>query len=591
MAASKGNGWTTISLAPLTGVLDTRSRPADVPPGGLRWKLWMAATPEGKMCRRDGFDRAFFDSRHPELFVNQDHHHQGATREPITMLYECTNSNGTRSLFDGTQSRVSLLDESTGLWTDLVTGLGAPGSVWRAAILQNKVLFTNNVDPVQLYDLDTSAMGSTGNLATINHVTAARVIIEFQGIMLLMNVIQDGQRVGSRIVWSDINDATSWTPDASNPPVRLCGKQDLDYGDEILAAAPMVDALYIFTRRAIWRCTVSGNQNSAFAFQRVYYEPKNQAGCLVYPFTLVSTGSRCYYLSREAIYWYDPYMSQPERVTQEFGDWLHRASGVIFKKTDTALDGSNCNAPISEYLPTKKELWISWPSSGHSTNNWTFVSQFDQRTSDVLDTGFTAFVNYRKTPVTGIACNETQAFLAGSSVDWAIKDIGGVFYLEFVHTSPIDLTADVDLQGSYIRRGYYSILRGQVPLGLYDRNKLVNKVLLDDDVSDSDTPCKYRLRLGNAYNVRDPNDEDDECAVQWFDLGTKNVACVDGKKISAMTAAGQRPNLGKEWDCYVEGRFIFFDLRIENADGSPAIGADDCIDRIDFQALARPKGV
>jgi hypothetical protein len=34
--------------------------------------------------------------------------------------------------------------------------------------------------------------------------------------------------------------------------------------------------------------------------------------------------------------------------------------------------------------------------------------------------------------------------------------------------------------------------------------------------------------------------------------------------------------------------FLYFELSILNADGTPAIGGDSCLDRIDFNALARP---
>ena len=598
MASTKNaSPWSSVQLHPTSG-LDTRSRPADLAPGWLRYALNFAVTTDGKRCRRDGFDLAFsdllFDNNgvslsapgdHQGIFLhNGDLHHQGMTRTTPMMLFESTDNTGIRRLFAGTQSSIFLLNETTAYWTTLIQGKGAPGSYWQAAELQNVVSFTNDVDNVQTYNIDTTAVSEIHDLRDTLKVTKARVIVQFNGFMMVMNVLQDGKRQRSRILWSDLNLPMSWDPGAGNN--TLAGFQDLDYGDEILAAAPMLGALYVLTRRSIWRVTVGGTPGP-FQFTRVYNEPKNQTGCIVYPRTLVSDGENLWYGSRDAIYNYNPYIPAPERQ-----DWLFKASGVIFRKADTMLTGTNCAAPVAEYRPSTKELWFSWPSVGNPTNNWTLVAMTEFKTADIVDAGFTAISNYRRTPTSGL-CQEVQSLLAFSSYDWCIKDIGGVFFREYaIIDASGDITIDLPLDAppaQYVQIGYNSILRGLVPTGLFDREKIIRNLQVETDVTEQDVPCVIRLRLGNTYGLQDPNDVDDVCSVLWRTMPDLPLKCPDGMKVSAMKAKNLRPNFGTEWAVYEMGRYLYWELTILNADGTPAVGGDACLSTISFEIMARAK--
>lgn len=585
--------WTTISLTPLTGMLDVRSRPADLAPGAFRDKLNMQATPEGKMCRRGGFDKAFGDV---SGYTNFDHHKQGAERELITFGFEATSSDGNRYLYDGTESRISVLNETTGFWTDIASGLGDAGSVWRAAMLQDKIVFTNNVDEPRIHTLASGTSGTIPELAA-RGVTAALVVFQFNGIMVLANVVQGGQRHGYRLVWSDLNDATKWA--ITVDPDNLAGYQDLDYGDDILAAAPLGGAFYIYTRRSIWRMTVAGTTDHTFSFTRVYNEPKNQEGCLAFPYTLVSDGASHYYMSRTAIYRFNPYLPAPEYKIDE-SDWLHRASGLIYKKATTAMNQTNCFSPVADYRPATKELWFSWPTQegNHTWNNISMVAQLDKQTADRVDHGFSCFLNYRRTPGTADQCNEVQSFLAVSTTDWCWKDIGAAFRRELAVLAG-ELTDDLDDIASYRIVGYNSLLCGMIPTGLYDREKILRCVLLDDDVSEQPPPaCKYRLRIGNSFALQDPTDTDDICAVMWDDEGTIDVRCTDAR-ISELKANHLKPAVTKQWKVFRQNRFLYWELTIEggtrtvegpnNVVTSLAIGGDTCLNRVDFDVMALAK--
>ena len=581
--------WQTISLHPLSGWLDTRSRPADVPPGGLRWKQNFAISPTAQLLRRGGHARFYSDA---ESYANHDYHRQGKPREVVSFGMESTSSDGTRRLFIGTQSTVSVLNPSSGQWTDIVSGKGASGSQWRGAELQDTLILTNNVDDILAYDIVGGGAPSTvGDLKNVLHVSKAKLVIEFGGFILLMNVVQDGDRQMSRVLWSDLNLPEDWDPAKGSPDVTsLAGMQDLDYGDEILAAAPMLGALYIYTRRSIWRVTVSGDADSVFSFNRVYNEPKNQTGCLAYPNTLISTGTEHWYMGRDGVYNYNPYIPTPDRQ-----EWMYRASGFMF--SGTGLDSRYCQSPVGGYVPDSRELWFSWPSTDAlGVNNWTLVAQVELKTADVVDTGYTMLANFRRAPAETGQCNEVQDFIGASGVDWALKSIGKVFYREYASLAdPSDKTVDLPEDANYSLTGYNSILRGLIPLEYADREKIVRRTLVGQDSAIEDEPCVMRLRIGNSKFIVDANAEGDTGVPLWRVInfwdqkpyGT--LQAPEQTKASVLQSKNLRTSNDMVWPSYEQGAYLYFELTVTNRDGSPAIGGDVAIQRIDFEAMALPK--
>lgn len=586
--------WQPISLSP-AALLDTRSVPADIPAGASRWREnWQVLT-NGKARRRRQFER--FYTKFDGVYHNHDFHSQGGTREPPNMEFEATSNAGTRSLFVGTPSSLSILDESTGYWPKLISGLTGSGYHWKAAILEDQVFFVNNA--TVLY----SALGSgtaqiVPELANVRHISAARVVISWSSFIILMNVIQDGTRFTSRIAWCDFKLPQSWALATDS----FAGKQDLDYGDEILAAIAMGNFIYIYTRRSIWKMTVAASTDNTFGFERVYNEPKNQAGCLVFPNTLVSDGQNNWYMSRDTVYKYNQFLPAPERDDQgsranSLGtlisgtDWMHRASGVIYTDPLTKMSGQDCESPIAEYSPLNSELIFSWPSAGSKYNNWTLYAMRDFKTADVDPHGWLCLANFRRTPADN-TCNEVQDLIGVSATDWAIKSIGGVLFREFVDVGS-DITADLDPNSppaSYYRVGYNTVLRGLIPLGLTDRDKILDEsVELDHETSEQDVPCVVQLRLGNSFKVVDPNSLSQACAPLWRDHGDQVLKCPDEVTLTAMSAANMRPDNVTRWPVYEEGRYLYYEFTIRNKDHTPAIGGDIYFSKIDFNAQARPK--
>ena len=596
---SKRDQWTNISIRPLITPLDTRSRPADMLPGFVRWKQNFQVSQEGQLFRRAGHER-FYSNAAPS-FTNHDYHHQAReVREPITLLFESTASDATRRLFLGTQSSVSQLNETTGLYEDFITAKGDVGSRWKCAELKDTLILTNDVDDIQAYQYVTDANPAAVYLDGIPelrdelNVRKAKLVIQFGGFVLVMNVVQDGERHSNRIIWCDLNSPLSWDPAATTPAPdpgdpaisSIAGFQDLDPGEIILNAAPLAGRLYVYTNRSIWWMQPSGDPTTVFQFVRPYNEPKNQTGCLAYENTLVSTGTDHYYLSRDGIYKFNLYIPTPERE-----EWLHRASGLIYRSVDTQLDSRYCTAPVAEYVPEARELWFSWADTTASgINNWCMVAQVDKKTADVVDTGYTVLANFRRNPVTGVSCNETQDFLGASGVDWAVKSIGTVFLREYADlTNPNDVTADLPLVATYSDVGYNSILRGLIPAGLPDRDKVIRNVAIIDDTSAQLAPCQINVRIGNHYQIVDPNNTDQTCSPKWRTLSPKTLDCTDKTTLITMAQQNLRSNQGKNFKCYERGRYLYFDISITNQGGSPAIGGDTAWNQIDFDLMPMPK--
>lgn len=570
--------WQDIAHYPLTGLLDVRSRPADLPLGAFRWKLNAQVTPEGKLRRRAGFNRAFYSG----VLTNHDLHHQGNTREIPNFLFESTDNDGNRRLFAGTTSKLFVLDETTGEWTTIVSGLGAYGHRWKCAQLQDTILFTNGVNDIQAYNIGAGTISTVTELilsgANGVNVRTAEVIVEFNGFLILMNLTKDGSRQPTCIAWCDLNAPMSWKP-PTNPdaPDTLAGYQSLAYEDEILAAAPLLGAMYIYTRRAIWKMTLNVDVAQVFSFARIYYEPKNQKGCLLYPHSLVSTGEAHYFMSRDGIYKFSPYSPIPERE-----DWLHRASGAIYlPAVSTAMNGTVCHGPVAEFVPEAGEVWFSWPSAGAEENDYSLVAQLDQKTADIVDHGFSTFVNYRRTP-TELLCNEAQLFLGVSTTDWCLKEIGGVFYRLLAATGD-DLTVDIPQTANYYTAGYNTVLRGMIATGLPTDEKLINNVRVEDDTVSEASPPVLSIRIGNSEYLADPNNTGDSCPVQWKDIGSQALVCSETKTPAQLLAANLRPALGKDYPCFWRGKYLYYEISVVNADGSEAIGGDACFYQVLFR--------
>lgn len=310
--------------------------------------------------------------------------------EPINLIRELVSTTGMRKLLVATQTKIYLLNESTGNYKIIGTNLGGvylPSSGirrWRVAQLLDTVVLTNNYDPLKIW--------VWGQDSIINHADAKNlgigkvaVVHAWRGLLFLANLEMDGERAEHRIIWSDYNTASSLNPGSSAG--SMAGQQDLNYGERILAAREVGDYLLFFTNRAIWQVTAVGGAE-VVNFRQVYNEPVSGDRCLVYPYTLTSLGDAVMYMGRDGIYLFNLSMPKPERL-----EWLHRSTKIIFD----SLDDSLCDVPVADYHPMTKQVYFSWPSKYESLSlsARTLVANMQYLTACVMDHGFTAFGNFR----------------------------------------------------------------------------------------------------------------------------------------------------------------------------------------------------
>lgn len=565
----------------LTGSMDSRSRPADLLPGYHRFKLNLAISRVGKLIRRSGFAALTFGDG-----PNWDHHRAGHSRGPKTLLHDSVGNDSVHRLFDSDNEVISVLDNDTGEWTDIKTGLTGTGRV-RAATLVDTVYFTDNVSPLMAHVIGsgtTVAIPMLGNVngpdeATGISVEAAKLIMEFNGVVVIMNTLEDGTRQGGRIRWSAYLDGMDWDPSVSDP---VTGFLDLPYSEgEILNAIPFNGQIYIFTAGGIFRLFITDSGESIFGVAPVYTEPRNRTGCLAYENTLCSDGKALYWAGRETIYTIDQYRAAP--VSEE---WMLKASGRMFEG-DEAIDPRCCTAPVAEFEPNTKELWFSYPRKSTEEepsclNDYCLVLHKNDdlatpiRTADYVDYGFTAFVNFARRAVTGEVCNSSVTFIAASAVDYCLKSIGGVFSRAVVNLIGDDPAADIS-DAAYVVTavGYSSRIVGTLPLGYPTREKVIRQFVLEHDTVEQDVANIVRLRIGGSFKLADPMDVRPVCSVLWRTIEPDlELSCPDEATIAAMQAANQKQSDSTLWNPYEQANYLHYDVSVLSPTGGLPIGSD-----------------
>lgn len=611
----KKSEWQTIPQTPLNTPLDTRSTPADLAPGHFRWKLNAGINTSGRLCRRAGYTALDLASESGESVQNWDFHRRGRTREAANLLFESQSTLGVKRLFAGTPSCLSVLDNDTGEWTELGDGFTDGGFHWSAAELQDKVVFTNNVDDVQFHELGGTTLATSDTLIE-RGIRKAKIVAQFAGVTVLFNIeyqgkiegpegeaITEPKRYSSRVAWGNYLLADDFHLVAGEGESVVAGYYDLDYGDEILNVKELGGNIYIYTRQSIWRMYVQVTDTSIFGFRRFYSDPDNRTGCLAFDNAILSTGTEHLWLAQESIYRIDQYMSAPERT-----DWVFKASGRMFGGLGSThsrrIDVRNCQAPVAEFKAATKEGFFFYPrrpedetADAIADNDYGLVLNTEWKTADYVDFGMTALVSFSKASESGQVCRLDTLFVGASSADYCLKNMSeDVFYR--THVSPIggDVSADiVDVSYLPIDDGYFTQVIGVCPFGYQSsREKIVRSLTLQHETVDDDDGSRYgRLRIGNSFALADPVSTDSRCAVLWRDIKDVDghdipIECPDEGTLAQMAADNQRPSLSTAWDMYEQGRYLYFDLKIVNENGDEPTGCNSAWASFDWDVFTLP---
>ena len=398
MATAKSDCFTPLRLAPLTGIKDSRSQPDEMPVGAFREVLNFWVSDERRLCRRFGHQKLRSleedynnSDLHDQLLSLQDDPSVG--RQPISLLYASLTAFGASTLIAGTESRLYSYNASTANWKLFAEGLGAgiddgslPKRRFYAAQVGDKVYFTNDYDAPFCWSIGSDAVEEIADMEEIG-LTRAAGIWAWHNIAFYFNVEMDGKRYRNRIVWSDLNDGGSVDPSKVD---SITGLVDLEDDEEILGGTELGNIFLIFTTRRIYEVqVVAGIQT--FNFAKRYVPDDNRSGslegCLFYRNTLVSDGTKIYYLGEEGVYNYDLYSVGPERV-----EWIHKATKEMFDE----IDDTACDSHVGHYDSTTKEIWFSYvvaDTVGQLPSKTLAINTKYPHTSRI-DHGYTAFCRY-----------------------------------------------------------------------------------------------------------------------------------------------------------------------------------------------------
>lgn len=373
----------TVEISPLSGPMNTRAMPKEVPFGAWRWRqnLWVDSS--RNVCRRPGWTKLLSASKTD--YNNEDLHDQGqpagTAREVVRFLWEAVSTAGTRRVIAGTDNRLFVSDFSQGQWGRIYErkeSVTTPTN-WQAAQVNDGVVLSNNLDPLFVWFFDAPSVTEIESLKAIG-LTSAAVLYSWKGIVFLGDVVMDGEHIPHRVVWGDLNAPLNFEP--SN--ATLSGFQDLSYGERILRFKELSDYLLIYTDRGVWQLTAIGG-DAVFNFRAAYQALETSEACLAYPGTLASTGQSHLYLGSDGIYEYDLYKPKPDRV-----EWMHACSNIIFD----SIDAEVCNQHTAVYHPPNKEYIVSWVEADGSVPRQTLAFNTEAKTSDVIDHGFTAMLTH-----------------------------------------------------------------------------------------------------------------------------------------------------------------------------------------------------
>lgn len=379
----------------LSGGLDTRSAPGAAGAGYFSFLQSVDGAEINQTCalggwRRRGYSASCANNRdlHDQMLGGQTYGLDYGTygycydgymlgnncRESITFLRSITGVDTTRRLMAGTRTRLYVSDDQGGNWRILADGLSSGCEAdcdcspfrFSAGTLGNITVLANGVDEVLYWQFDTGPEGCYGwsadyvqELRDLN-VTYVAGVVEFGGFMIAWGPRMDNEDIPYRFLWSDYNAPLSWIPGGES----IAGFQDLALGETIIAWMPIgVGQSRIYTNRAIYAARVVSDDRT-FEVLPLYELRAGGPSLPQFQHQICSKGGTHYYLGEDELYELAEYDKEPRP-----SDWLHRASGMIFRgATDlmgNAIPSINQNAfdrAVVRYSTVRRMVIVSWPS-------------------------------------------------------------------------------------------------------------------------------------------------------------------------------------------------------------------------------------
>lgn len=641
---------------PAKGILDTRSLPDEVRFDHYRWVEAVELTEKQRLCRATGHQK-LLDA---ELYNNEDLHDRlGYSRQHLLSGFQAESVAGFSKLIVATQNQVFSKSNSTGNWQTIWDSLGGdpePGCSEKKVMyaqVSDVVVMTNGYDKPVYHVIDQppetngQLVDLIDDLETLNIVKVG-VVVEWEGVVFYMNLVEDGVRQANRIIWSDLRRPLSIVPVTGS----LANGQTLSPGEVILNAKPLDNVLIVYTNKGIW-FGQKGSPENAFVFSKRYSPDvgSNNEDLLAYKFTLVSSGDSHYYFGRDGIYRFNLFDSGPVRV-----DWLHLSTAVVFDD----INKLKCNVHVGGYEPQKKRIWWSWARENEIVPSMTIRVTVDSTRPfvDIVPKGYTCYFNYEPDDLMSLRewlmsqCICTIAELDAYGVSYADQKEGGLCYPEndptcdarpqnfykstnitviiddeesvevedytgspdatslfsmlggatvqdicgdeytsnecnarsfFCMASADDLCLKQATQvyyeekcvgftgcGTYLLLGYISLVRsGALHFQKKHDNKILHYFGIDYLAGLAVVPSQLILRIGTSGQPVDPNSASGRCVILWEQQDPAKLECLSDVDAAQHQADNTRPDIPIEYGLYQVGNFLYYELKIVNADVSP----------------------
>lgn len=557
--------------------------------------------------------------------------------EAITHLSSVGSDESYRTLVAATRTTLYSSNDRTGNWRILADGLGGgfdeencdtcSGIRFRSTQLGNYALFTNNFDPVMAWKLGDPPTGL--NLWSALYVedlliigiTRARAIATFNGFVFVGNVDIEGQHRSSRIHWSDYNNPLSWIPHSES----LASYHEFGLGESVLRIERLGKYLMVYTDKALYQGLYVGG-DMVFQFQII---PTDSP--LVYEHSLVNMGNAHIYASHSGIFTVTPSDPRPSRY-----EWIHRASGAVYSGVRADILGGfigldpfgsvnqeECDQFIGGYNHITEEVWFSWPTDDNTCPNMSLVLNLRYQAADLVDYGFTAFVNYKPdyrplvrdwlasegvcpTSISDFVKEgmpldtdpeDTPLYLWNEDEDptlphhpqsWCAR-LGDTTILDLCEnceSSPVFLMADAvdftikeytDLayyreqynEGSstWTNLGYYTLLQSDMSNMIVEEEKLIKQIVSDYQAETQEPPSDLYCEVGNGAQPR--------CSF-WHAAEPVELRCLTDFDLEEHDANNTRPDESARFQFWRRGKYLAYRLFVAGTGGAV------CISRVEL---------
>lgn len=555
--------------------------------------------------------------------------------EPITHLAQAGSDESFRTLIASTRTTIYSSNDYTGNWRIIADGLGGGYDEERcdtcsnrrftSSQLGNYILFTNNFDPVLAWKFGDPPTGL--NLWSAHYVeelliigiTKARCIAEFNGFVFVGNVDVEGQHKSSRVYWSDYNAPLSWIPHDQS----LGGYHEFGLGEKVLRIEQLGKFLMVYTDKAIYQGIFVGG-DLVFSFNTI---PTDSP--LVYEYSLVNTGKAHIYASHNGIYVVTPSDSRPSRY-----EWMHKADGGVFAGvSDDILGGFagldsfgpvnqiQCEQFVGGYNQITEEVWFSWPTDDAECPTMSLVLNLRYNAADLVDHGFTAFVNYKPdyrpivrdwldseglcpTSVSDFVkeglplddyTGDTPAYLWNPEEDPTLPIHEDSWCARLGDTTVDDLCDDCDssplfLLASaedftikeyneeifyresfdagdqmYSQNGYYTLLQSDLSKMGLDEEKIIKQIVADYQAAEQEPPSVLTCEVAYASQPR---------CTTWKDIGDRDLTCITDYTAAQHLANKTRPSPAAKYHTFYRGHFLGYRLY------TSGLGGSSCFSRV-----------